>query len=289
MNTLWSQCETVYFPRKLTMRSQKTRNAYKYAIDDFGEFLGHIPTIEDLDDDALTLWASALLDGPLSVHTSREKLGRIISLWNWLARRGVVKTFPTIQRPPAPETLPKAWDKDELRRLFDAAQWEDGWISGVPARKWWPALFSFAWSTAERRGACLAMEWKHVDLERGVASIPASVRKGKRKPAVYHLWPEVVEMLRAIRAPERERVFPWEFSEGCYFYRFGRILKRAGLPNDRKSKTHCLRVSHATWRAIAGGDASKALMHSDPETTRKSYLDSRLIPTVEERLFTPWG
>lgn len=289
MLTLHSQCVENYFPRKLTLRSPKTRNQYLYALSDLSEHLGRAATLEDLDDDILTVWTSALLDSGISVYTVREKLGRVLSLWTWLAKRRVVERFPTLQRPPAPETLPKAWDQEELRRLFEAAQWEPGFVAGILARKWWPALFAFAWSTAERRGACLAMRWEHVDLERGVASIPANLRKGKRKPAVYHLWPEVVLLLREIKTPEREIVFAWDKSEGCYFYRYGRILERAQLPNDRKSKTHSLRVSHATWRAIAGGDASKALMHSDPETTRRSYLDARLIPAPNEQLFVPWS
>lgn len=164
-----------------------------------------------------------------------------------------------------------------------------GVYRGGAGEKVVPALFAFAWSTAERCGACLALRWEWVNLEAGIATIPASVRKGRRKNAVYHLWPEVVALLREIRLPERELVFPFDHSEGCYFYRYGRILERASLPNDRKSKTHSLRVSHATWCEINGGDASRALMHSSPETTRKSYIDARLLPSIESPLFVPWG
>jgi hypothetical protein len=65
-------------------------------------------------------------------------------------------------------------------------------------------------------------------------------------------------------------------------------LERAGLPNDSRHKTHCLRCSHATWLAVMGGNPSAALMHSDPATTQKHYIDSRLCPPVQPKLFVPW-
>lgn len=286
--SLWSICETTYFPRRLSIRSPKTRLDYRYAIADFGRSLGRQATLADLDDDAVTVWIGRMLDCTASVYTVREKAGRVLALWRWLAARRLVDRFPTVRLPAAPEVSPLAWDRGDLARLFEAAAWEPGFIGPVLARHWWMAMLGFAWSTAERYGAIMALRWEWVDLQRGVVVIPAASRKGRLKPATYFLWPEVVAALAKIQTPPRELVFPWDRSESCYYKRWDRILRRAGLPKGRRRKTHSLRVSHATWTAVAGGDATRALMHSDPATTKRHYIDCRLLPPDPNRLFVPW-
>ena len=89
--------------------------------------------------------------------------------------------------------------------------------------------------------------------------LPANVRKGKRKHAVYHLEPEVVDLLKKIEKPKRDLVFPWRGCSETYYLAYGRILERAGLPNDKKHKPHCLRATHATMKEILGGDACRSL------------------------------
>ncbi|MCX7701338.1 MAG: site-specific integrase, partial [Gemmataceae bacterium] len=117
-----------------------------------------------------------------------------------------------------------------------------------------------------------------VDLSRGVCVIPPEVRKGRRKAGVYHLPPELAADLAAIKDPARELVFPWPMSDASYWKHWDRILKNAGLPTGRKFKTHCLRVTHASWRKRLGDDPTKSLMHSDPATTARHYLDKRFEP-----------
>ena len=121
-------------------------------------------------------------------------------------------------------------------------------------------------------------------------TIPPDVRKGGKKWAVYHLWPETLPLLAAVVAvdPRREHVWPFPYCQNSYYTRYDRILRDAGLPVSRKTKTHSLRCSHATWKAVAGGDATRALGHSDPQTTRKFYLDPRMMSPDEARLFIPW-
>ena len=286
---LLSVCTDYFFPRRLELRSEKTRKLYRLAIANFGRHLGHAATLADLDDDLVTVWVGAQLDEPGSIYTVRERLGRILSLWRFLAARGKVSVWPTVRRPPAPDPVPVALTRDELRALFDAAMYEPGRIAGIRAGWWWQTYLAFVWSTAERRSAALSLRWEHCDLATGIAVIPPEARKGRRKAGVYRLWPEVVALIERMKMPPRELVFPWPVSEGRYFHNYGRILERAGLPNDRKHKTHCLRCSHATWTEVLGGNASRALMHSDPATTARHYIDSRLLPPEPVRLFVPWG
>src|SRR5262245_55580093 len=89
----------------------------------------------------------------ISAYTVREKLGRILALWNWLAKRDRSMHFPTMERPEAPEIVPTALTEKQLRALFEEIQHEHGTIGGVRARDWWAALLGFVWATGERKGA----------------------------------------------------------------------------------------------------------------------------------------
>ena len=281
--------ESLYFPLRLTI-AEPTRKQYKIALRDFGTFLGHAATVADLDDDQITMWMRKRLDDGLAVVTVRERAGRVSTLWTWMAKRRMVDRFPTFTKPDAPETLPQALTEGELRRLFASARKERGMIGGIPADLWWLSFLAFVWNTSERKSAALAVKVEWLDLARGVCSIPPEVRKGGKKWAVYQLWPETLPLLAAALQidPRREHVWPFPYCPGSYYTRYDRILRDAGLPVSRKTKTHCLRCSHATWRQVAGGDATRALGHSDPQTTQRFYIDRRQLPPDETRLFVPW-
>lgn len=284
---LWDICVKEYFPRNLRLRSQVTRLRYLYAICDLRKFLGRKVTLEDLDDDTIAPWLHWLVDVKgVCARSANGEADRIRALWNWLAKRGRVSRFPTLGKLLEEEPAPVAWTQEELQRLFAAALSMPGTVGPFRADVWWQCLLAWLWNTGERIGATFDMEWKHVDLTRCVAVLPASIRKGQRKSATYHLWPSVVEMLRRIERPTG-RVLPWDRSVGTYYNHYTRLLKLAGLPVARNRKSHALRVSHATWVAIAGGDACQSLQHSNPATTRKHYLDKSLLEHAPQ-LFQPW-
>jgi integrase len=286
MDSLWTVCESAYFPRNLRVRSTNTRHQYRYAINDYTAFLGHTATIADLDDDLFAPFLPWLVDvRGLCEITANERAGRIKSLWTWLAKRGVVPRFPTVGRLQVPESAPVAWSRDELHELFEAAGRMPGFVGPFKAYIWWERLLIWLWSTGERIGATFAMQWEHLDLERGVASLPAKIRKGSRKPAVYHLSADTCAMLARLKRPDSVYVFPWPKSEATYYLHWNRLLKMAELPIGRNRKSHSIRVSFATHTEAAGGDASRRLMHSDPATTRRHYLDLRFLPDSGADLF----
>lgn len=292
MRNLWEICESEYFPLNLKIRSEKTRYQYRVAMECFGRSLGRPPTTADLTDDIVTIWMGRLLQRqpPLSVETIRERVNRVLALWVWLAKRTIGMRWPTVIKPTAPEPLPVALTEGQLRRLFASAAKERGRIAGIPAELWWTSYLAFVFSTSERKGAALAVRISWLDFDRGSVTIPPSSRKGGRKWGVYPIWPELVPLLRQCIAADsgRELVWPWPKADRSYYTAYDRILLDAGIPVDRKHKTHALRVSHATWKAALGGDASRALGHSDPATTDRHYLDKTLIPADETKLFVPW-
>ena len=181
---LWEVCQSFYFPRRLDLRSPKTRDAYRMAIANFGRYLGHVATIADLDDDVVAVWVGQQLDAPGSVYSVRERMGRLLALWRFLAARRIVDMWPTIKRPPAPDPMPIALTREQLAALFESSMYEPGKIDGIRAGWWWQAYLSFVWSTAERRGAALTLRWEHCDLVGQSAVIPPQCRKGKRKAGI---------------------------------------------------------------------------------------------------------
>lgn len=84
---LWDICTREYFPRRLAIRSDKTVRQYRFAVQDFGRFLGHEPTIADLTDDNLYGLAKLLICRGLAAKTVNERVGRIKTLWDTPAAR----------------------------------------------------------------------------------------------------------------------------------------------------------------------------------------------------------
>lgn len=291
---LWSICTDTYFPRRLKIRSQQTRKNYHGAIRAFDSYLGRPATVDDLNDDTVTLWLSDMLtrgesQGSIrSVETSASKASCVITLWRFLAFRRVVEQFPTVELPDSPEPSPIALDEQQLRRLFESAMCRPGFVAGVPARYWWPALFGFVFSTSERKGGTFAARWDWVNLDTRMCVIPAAVRKGKKKTATYPLWDEVVWLLGRITEPLREVVFAWDKSECSFYKHYSKILIDAAIPNTRKHKLQGLRVTHNTWVKVFSGKHSPLLMHSSSATSERHYEDKRFTAAPPTKLFIPW-
>ena len=292
--TLYDWIFTRFLPQNLKCRSPKTHAQYGFAVKHFGEFLGRKATLADLNDESLSGFIGYLLGvrGQAEI-TANEEAGRIKTFWTWAAKKRVVDVFPTVARVPVPERLPRAWSPGELSRLFASCRQQQGSVAGIPAWRWWFTLHAWLWCSAERIEATLMLRVDHLRLDDAIAAVPACIRKGRRKAAVYSLWPDLVAMLREMlppHGPERELVFPWPWDQVTFYNHYRRLLIRAGLPTDRDCKPHRMRVSHATHRHLAGGDATLALGHANPATTRKSYLDLTLIKAMDKEppLFRPW-
>jgi integrase len=286
---LLTLCETLYFQLNIRIK-EPTRYQYRIALADYGRFLSHPPSTVDLDDDWVTRWMSQrLLDG-LAAITVRERAGRLQALWTWLAKRRIVDCFPTFIKPRVPEPMPISLTEDELRRFFGSAAKERGAIGGVPAALWCVSFFAFILNTSERKSAALAVEIPWVNLDSATCVIPPGVRKGGLKGATYPLWPSTVPVIRECIAanPRRVHVWPWDKCHESYYTLYNRILRDAGLPVDRKHKTHSLRVTHNTHYKMLTGQHSPLLGHSSSYTSERHYEDKKFTTRDNPQLFAPW-
>lgn len=242
----------------------------------FARFLNREPTLADLNDDAVSAFLArrAVDSSPVTANKARN---HILALWRFAARKGFVAEWPDVRPLREPRRIPRAWDVKQLSRLLAACKAMHGAIGGVPAGSWWYALHWFLWSTGERKTAACALEWSNVDLDGHSAFIPAEARKGKSKDMWYDLRPEAVKAMRAIREPRRKLVFPFPYSDSWFYWRYNQMLTKAGLPTDRKSKAHRMRVSFASHLEAGGGNATSALAHSARSVTERSYLDPKVV------------
>ncbi|MGB2738995.1 MAG: site-specific integrase [Cognaticolwellia sp.] len=180
------------------------------------------------------------------------------------------------------ESKTKFLSKIEIAKLFDSLKEE---------KKIYQDVVQILIYTGQRKGNVYSMEWKELDLERGVWTIPHLKTKTK---TVYHaqLATPAVEILKR-RQAEHKEIFadsPFVFatkhrgsqkghlstkSDNSGFWK--RIIERAGLYSEdtaNRITPHTMRKTLASWQAMAGVDLlsiSKSLGHSDISTTARAY------------------
>lgn len=275
-----------YFPGNLRIRDEKTKKQYCYAMNDFAAAIGHEPTLVDLTDDNVAALMRYLLDKQLSPKTVNERRGRINALWSWLAKRGMVSTWPTTAPIPEPERTPEGWDKEQIAKLFACCKYIPGTIGLVKASDWWFALHMLLWDSGGRITELIKCEWSH--LRNGWLYVPAELRKGRKRDKAYELHTETLAALEKLRESEQSRIFHWPFTEDYLWTRYKAIRKKFGLPTDRRSSFHRMRRSVASYFEAAGGNATELLSHSSRAVTMK-YIDPTIAkqPQAIDLLFRP--
>ena len=263
-----------YSALRLLGRSESNRHQYKISLSRFSKFLQRRPVAADLTDINVAGLMQSLLDKGRSPATCNKARDHLTALWRFASRHRIVDTWPEVQPLPEPERIPVAWTIDELNLLLDYIATLDGMISGTPASDWWTALILVLWDTGERIGAVLKLRWCDVRLASGTLIFRAETRKGRTRDKMHALHPDTVVRLR--RLAHHPVVFKWDRSYTLIWTHFGRMLERAGLPADRKSKFHRIRKTAASYYKRAGGNPTELLDHSSAKTTA-AYLDPTII------------
>jgi integrase len=285
-----------YFALNVRIRDEKTKRQYRYALQNFAQFLGREPTLADLDDDTITRLMIWLRDfKQLHPRTVNDRRGRINALWTWLANRGITLRRPTNCPLEVPARTPRAWTREQLHQLIRACYDSPGTFCGLPLSTWLLAFHALAWDTGARTTELLELRWEWLDWSTAWLSVPANVRKARRSDRVYRLMPDTVALLRTFSKPlglileydlhHAYRQDGPERGPSRVHQIYKELLQRAGLPASRYDQPQKLRRSHGSWLFAAGGDATASLGHSSPATTRRSYLDPSITaPAPAERL-----
>lgn len=295
---VWLVCRTLYFPSRFRIRSDLTRRQYLFAYRELEGLLCRPPVVDDLTDENFVALVRYMEGQKLAPKTINERVGRLKTLTTWLWRKGLIRCGPTIERVPEPIKIPRAWNREQLAALFAAARNMPGRIGPFLASAWWTAFLATAWWSGERTAALLALRWQW--LEGDVLYVPGEVRKGGRKDAAYRLPAECVALLMALTGTS-PLIFPWPARQGqgrrkgdgsaciqTFYAHYDQLLRLANLPTGRYQKVQKVRRSHATWKEILGGSATRSLMHDDPATAHRYYIDPGLFDE-DKPLFRPWS
>lgn len=253
--------------------SQRTVRLYEFSLTAWSRTLGREPTLDDLNEVDVARFLSRR-QRDVSPATAAKDRAHLVAMWSFAFKRGLVSTAPEVRRITVPERVPEAWTAEEFRRLLAAATLEQTTIAGIPARHWWRAVLLLAYDTGERCAAIMALRW--ADVRENDVIFRAETRKGGRRDIARPFGDSTGLALDQIREPRRDLVFPWDRHPSYLWGRLGIILKRAGLPNDRRCKFHRIRRTTASFYAAAGGNATALLDHSSPAVTRR-YLDPRIV------------
>ncbi len=279
--------ETTFWPRRSLKNSPRTEKLYRLSIDRFAEFLRRPPTLADLNDNAVIAFLAWRKADVPSLHTVAKDRQCILTIARRAAEKRHIPEFLDVPAIDPPQVAPQAWTMAELDALFAACRNSVGMMGRALARDWWQAYHYVDLYTGERTEAMHLAEWSMLDLASGWLRLPASIRKGRKKPATY-LLPQVVMGYVERLAGKTERfIFDMPYARPrtsgvpqMFYHLYGQLLERAGLPTGRKCKPQKMRISFASWLEKAGGNATEALNHENRRTTRRSYLDPRIIGGV---------
>lgn len=265
----------IYLESKLLKASERTVVLYRRSIASFETTLGRKALVSDLTDKNLERHLWRVVKNGRSPATANKDYHQLTAIWRFANRNRMIDSWPNVKPLREPEKVPLGWLKAEVDKLVASATCEPGEVCGVRASIWWRTLLLIMLDTGERIGAVRQLvKENHIGDH---LLFPASIRKGKTRDKLYPLSKDTIASLSQLKkCGDSEFLFPWNFHYWYIYPKFSKILERAGLPTDSRSKFHRIRRTVASAVANTGGNPSSALDHSNPRVTKK-YLDPRIV------------
>jgi integrase len=273
--------EDTYAP--LRQLAPKAIYQYRLTLKRFEEFLARPPVVADLTDIQVQRFAQAR---KLSTSASTGKKDRthLQALANLAARKRLLPEFLALPPMRAPGRAPRAYTAMEVAKLIREAKALPGLVGSVRRGIWWATLLRTMWETGERIGAHRGLRWGDVDLDACWITFPAEARKGHVRDIRRRISPGLAVWLRTFAGSERALVWAWPGSETAIWNTFNRLCKRLGIT---ARGFHGFRKASATYVAMAGGDPTAHLDHSDPRLAKRHYLDESIMPGQSALDFLP--
>ena len=276
------------FERYVDLRNlnPKTAALYKMLLDRLRAFLGHEPTVADLDDLIISRYlrwrATQSWRGkpvrPASVQKDKVMLQ---AAWNLAARKRWVAEFPELPRIKVAKSIPlgRAYTADDVAKLIRRAKTRKGTTGGMPSPWWWSTLIYMAYCTGERATALLSLRWGEVDLERRRVIFLGSTRKGATRDIERDFTEQLARMMLPRRGQPEDLVWQWDRARGSLWTSLKLLCRLAGV---KYRGFHGLRRTRASYAALVGGTAAatQVLDHSDPNLQRV-YVDPTICPTEQ--------
>jgi integrase len=273
-----------YIPQRLLDASPKTIAVYRVTLTFFAKFVDRIPRLCDLNDITVAAFAQWRLK-TVSRGTVKRDMDCLLALWRFAHEAGKLKRGPMIRPIHAPTPTPIALNREQVDAVWEAMRTESRPVLvspsprlEVPGSIWWEPLFLLCWDTAERLTPVFTLIERNIDLDNLWVRFPAEKRKGKVADNVRAIHPDTAAAIKRLlnhyhKRQGNSRIFRWSSNDGTLWPRLGAIMQRAGIPNTREFKFHCLRKSSVSHVKAAGGDSTAHAGHVNPVITQKHYED----------------
>lgn len=272
--------------RDLRNLDGKTMALYAMLLNRLRAFLGHEPTVADLDDlvisrylrDRATQSCRGKVVRPATVQKDKVM---IQAAWNLAARKRWAAEFPELPRIKVAKSIPtgRAYTAQDVAALIRRARHRKGYTGGKPSAWWWSTLIYMAYCTGERASALLALRWGEIDTQRRRVVFLGATRKGQTRDIERDFTADLAEILEARRGKPGELVWVWDRARGSLWSSLKLLCRLAGV---RYRGFHGLRRTRASYAALAGGTAAatQVLDQSDPKLQER-YVDPTICPREE--------
>jgi integrase len=217
----------------------KARRAYRIAGDKFIEFVGGHTRLDRITASIAAEWVTRL-SAPVTIEKDGTKTEKRLApatianysrhvrcLFNEAMHQGVLVANPFARVRTQPRKVERSWhyvNRELFTRLLNACR-NDGWRCFLALQR----------IAALRKGESLEAEWRMIDWERRVLTLPESVTKTGQERAIP-LDPELFDLLKATRAKRigtDSLIVPLNevdrASDSNQHSRFRVILKKAGV------------------------------------------------------------
>lgn len=257
-----------------------TKRLHRIWLLHFTRFMECEPLVADLTDLNFAGYVEWRLE-KVERGTVRGECHKLLAVWNYCSE-GNRRWIPSPEvKAPAPEfNVPKALDREQLERLWEAARKYPRLVGTLPGHIVLTSLLYVLWDTSERIGAAYRIERDNIDLKRGFIAIDPKSRKGGKQGRLYKIRPATVSALTQLLVLySGERPFA-ECSLNNYYQHWYLLREMADLPGWASPKR--LRSSHASHYAAMGGDARSSLGHSSEVITNRHYIDPRIASAGQQ-------
>jgi len=278
--------------RYATLRNldAKTVSLYRGLQDRLTKFLGHEPTVADLDDLVISRYLRWRADTPgwmgrkpSPASVQKDKV-MIQAAWNLAARKRWAADFPELPRIKVPKRLPtgRAYTTEDVAKLVLRARRRQGKTGGLPSAWWWSTLIYTAYCTGERYSALTSLRWGQVDLGRRRVIFLGETRKGRTRDIERDITPDLAAMLGRHQGPPEALVWPWDRVSRAQWNSLKLLCSQTGV---KYRGFHGFRRTAASYAALAGGTAAatQLLDHADPNM-QQVYVDPTICPQARATL-----
>ncbi len=268
--------------------SAHTLRAYRNELNRFAEYMGPEMRWKDIDHISIRGFLSHLHTSGLSKVSVARALAALRSLYQWLAREGIVQQNPAklVAAPRLPKKLPRVPTMEEINGLLNSEMPE---AASFPERD--RAIFELLYGCGLRNSELVGIELGDIEDANGVILVRGKGKKQRYVP-LEGAAAEALGVYRAARqkilletGKRSRRLFLNQRGGPLTSRSVGRIVKRIAILRGLSSDVHPHTLRHAfgTHMLTEGADlrAIQELLGHERLSTTQRYTQLSITHVME--------